>query len=111
MACSPPSASPGGRSERLIPDPVARAGTEPRRTVARVRQPAAIKRQAAAPDALRESRPEPLQLGDPVLDPGAPRARQPRPIAARGRVTARETIKLDADLLERQPDPLGEHDE
>ena len=37
--------------------------------------------------------------------------RQTRPVPARGDAVGRELLQLGADLVERQADPLGEHDE
>ena len=94
-----------------VADPVARAGPVARGAVVRVGQAAAVERQAAAADALGQPRPEALELGDPVVDAVGPRARQALPVAARGGAVGRELGELLADLVERQPDPLGEDDE
>src|SRR5258708_39587040 len=94
-----------------VADPVTRAGTEPCGAVARIGELAAIQRQAAAGDAFGEAAPEALELRDARVDSRRPRARQPRPIASGRDVVARQLGQLGADLLERQPDALGEDDE
>ena len=71
-AASSPSGSRSASAAGAVADPVARAGTEPGGAIARVRQPAAVERQTAAADALGEPELEPLELGDPLVDPGAP---------------------------------------
>src|SRR5204863_1621392 len=68
-------------------------------------------RQAAATDALRQAGAQPLELGDPLVDPGGPAARQAGPVAAGGGPIGRQLGELVADLLEGQADALGEHDE
>src|SRR5437588_1479627 len=107
---SRPSAAalPGGRP---VADPVARSWSEARGAVLRIRELAAVERQTAAPDALRQAGLQPLELGDARIDPGAPTRGQPRPVAPIGRPVGRELGELRANLLERQADPLGEHDE
>ena len=52
-----------------------------------------------------------LELGDPLVDPRGPRAREARPVAPVRRAVARQLGELGADLVERQADPLGEDDE
>ena len=68
-----------------IADPVARARAGTTRAVPGVGELAAVQREAAAADALREPGAQPLELGDPLVDPGRPAVRQPRPVAACGR--------------------------
>lgn len=108
----PPSVSrvrpPGGG---LIADPVARPWTEAARSVVRVREPAAVQGQAPAADALGESRPQALELGDALVNPRSPRGREPRPVAACGRTIGGEPAELGADLIEREADSLREDDE
>ncbi len=48
---------------------------------------------------------------DALVDTRAPGIREPRPVAALGGAIRRELGQLRADLLERQADSLGEHDE
>ena len=55
--------------------------------------------------------PEPFELGDALVDARGPAARQPRPVGAHRDMVAGQPRDLDANLLERQPDPLREHDE
>src|ERR671918_585076 len=71
---------PGEEAELLIvdlpADPVARAGPGAARAVTRVRELAAVERQAAAADALGQAELEALELGDALVDARAPAARQ-----------------------------------
>src|SRR4029079_96539 len=92
-------------------DPVARAGPEARGVVARVRQLAAVEREAAAADALRQPELEALELGDPLVDPRLPRRGEPRPVAPAGSVVRRELGQLVSDLVEGHAEALGEDDE
>src|SRR5680860_1689938 len=85
---------------RAVADPVARAGAAPARPVVGVGQLAAVQRQAAAADALGEPRLEALELGDPLVDPRRPAARQARPVAAVGRAVGRQLGQLGPDLVE-----------
>jgi len=94
-----------------VADPVARAGTESGGAVTGVCEPAAVEGQAAAADALGEPELEALELRDAVVDSRRPRGRETRPVAACGRVMGRKLRELGTDLLERQPDALGEDDE
>jgi len=57
---------------RPVADPVARAGTETGCAVVGVRELAAVEREATTADALREAELEPLELGDPLVDPRTP---------------------------------------
>jgi hypothetical protein len=91
--------------------PVARAGAEAGRPVAGIGELAAFDREAATADAFGEPELEALELGDALIDPRCPRARETRPVAAGRRPLRRELGELRADLIERQPDSLGEHDE
>ena len=79
-----------------IADPVARARAGTTRAVSGVGELAAVQREAAAADALREPGAQPLELGDPLIDPGRPAARQPRPVAAVGASVRRELGELSA---------------
>ena len=64
---------PGGASiGRPVADPVPGAGTEAGGAVAGVGELAAVEREAAAADALREPAFEALELGDAPVDPRAP---------------------------------------
>src|SRR5262245_38940556 len=67
-----------------VPRPVAGTRAEATGTVRRVRVPAAVERQTAAPDALREAILQALELGDPLLDPLLPPARETVPVAPGG---------------------------
>ena len=93
------------------PQPVARPRPLAGSPIRRVCQPATIDRQAAAADARCQTRPEAFQLRDLRIDPPGPVARQPRPVAARRNSVGRQPRQFHADLLQRQPDPLREHDE
>jgi hypothetical protein len=92
-------------------EPVARPGPESGDPVAGVRELAAVERETPAADALGEAGPEPLELGDPLVDPRPPSSGEPCPVAARRHAVGRELAELCADLVERQTDPLGEDDE
>jgi hypothetical protein len=69
-----------------------------------------VDRKASASDALREPRSQTLKLGDPLIDPLRPFAREPRPVLARGNAIGGKFGEFRADLLKRQPNPLGEDD-
>src|SRR4029078_5178698 len=51
------------------------------------------------------------ELGDAVVDAGAPVRRQARPVAPGRGTVGRELCELGADLVEREADLLGEDDE
>src|SRR5918999_1097817 len=97
-----------GSVERTVADPIARARPGAARAVPRVGELAAVEREAPAANALGESVLEALELGDALVDARAPTARQPRPVAPRRRAVGRQLGELCPDLLERQPDALGE---
>src|SRR5205823_922802 len=94
-----------------VADPVARPGAAGGRAVLGVGETAAIEREATAADALRQTDLEALELGYPLIDPRGPPPRQARPVAAGRRAVRGELGELRADLVERQPDALGEDDE
>lgn len=98
-------------AEWLVADPVARSGPSGRGAIARVREMAAIEGKATAADALGETEFEPLELGDSLIDPRPPRARELSPVAARGGAVGRELGQFRANFLERQSYSLGEDDE
>src|SRR5581483_7207698 len=91
--------------------PIARSGAAARRDVARVGKLAAVERQAAAADALGEPGAQPFELGDARLNALRPGGGQLRPVVPLRHAVARQAGELVADLLERQPDLLREHDE
>jgi hypothetical protein len=95
----------------LVADPVAGAGPSGGGAIARIREMTAIEREAAATDALGESEFEPLKLGDSLIDPRPPRARELGPVAARGGAVGRELGQFRANLLKRQAYALREDDE
>jgi S-adenosylmethionine:tRNA ribosyltransferase-isomerase len=72
---------------------------------------AAVERQAAAADALGEPALESLELGEPLLDARRPPGGEPGPVATGRHAIGGQLGQLGADLVERQPDPLGEDDE
>src|ERR687891_454539 len=98
-------------ARRVVADPGARARAEAGGPIAGVGKSASIQRQAAATDALGEADLEALELGDPLVDPRCPRAGETRPVAAGRRALRRQLCEVRADLIERQPHPLGEDDE
>lgn len=67
--------------------------------------------QAAAADALGEPGAQTLELRDPLVDTPRPAFRQPGPIGALRHLVPRQLGQLGGDVLERQSDPLCEHDE
>jgi hypothetical protein len=77
----------------------------------RIRKPAPVERQTAAADAVSETRPEAFELGDPLVYPCGPPARETGPITAGRGAIGWKLFELRADLLQRQPDSLGEDDE
>src|SRR6188474_1680982 len=97
------------RARRL--NPVTRASTPARGTVARIGQLAAVERETAASDTFVERRLHSLELRDPLLDAFRPAGSERPPVGAVGRAVARQFRKLRADLLQRQADLLREHDE
>src|SRR5688572_2451818 len=94
-----------------VADPVARAGTAARRAILRIRQPARLQRETAAPDAACKAFLQALQLGNPLVHPRVPSGRQSRPVGPLGDAVRRQPCQLGADFLERQTDSLSEHDE
>src|SRR5688500_13688817 len=96
---------------RPVANPVAGARPKACRAVVRVRELAAVEREAAAADALGQPGTQALELGDAVVDPGGPLARKARPVAAGGGAVWRQLGQLAADLLQAQPDPLRKDDE
>src|SRR5262249_19333166 len=102
---------PADRRARAIADPVAGAGTAARGAVAGVREPAAVEGEAAAADALPQPAAEPLELRDPLVDPGHPGPGEPCPVAPARHAVRVELGELGADLVERQADPLRKDDE
>src|SRR4051794_31576246 len=109
-----PSLCRAGRdrlSGRPVADPVARPRPEAGGAVAGVRQVAAVERQAAAADALGQAALQAPELGDPLVDPRAPRRREAVPVAAGRGAVGRQLGELGADLLEREADALSEDDE
>ena len=55
---------------------------------------------------------EPLELGDPLVDPRGPACCESRDQSRRfGARSGGSLASSDADLLQRQADPLGEDDE
>jgi hypothetical protein len=98
-------------AHRPVADPVARAGAEAGSTVVGVGELAAVERETAAADALGEPELQALELGDALVDPRAPGGREVRPVLAGGGMVWRELRELKTDLLEPQPDALGEDDE
>src|SRR5207248_3929076 len=71
----------------------------------------AVDRQAAAADAFGQPVAQALQLGDALVDPLLPRAREPRPVAAGRNALGRQPGERRADLIEAEADTLGEDDE
>src|SRR4051812_11854963 len=90
---------------------VSRAGTSAPGTIGRIGEPAAIERQAAAADTLREAGLQSYQLGHACFDASGPAAGQLRPVPPLRDAVARQLRELRADLPQRQPDALCEHDE
>ena len=75
-----------------------------------IRQATPIQRQAATTDALGEAGPQPLEFGQPRIDPLRPRAGKPGPLRPL-RDIAREFGQFRSDFVERQADVLGKDDE
>src|SRR6478736_593611 len=94
-----------------VSDPVARSRASPSRTIPRVCELTAIERQTPTPDALGEASLHPLEFGNAIVDAPGPAAGQLRPVGAVRRPVARQLRQLGANLFERQPDLLREHDE
>jgi hypothetical protein len=92
-------------------DPITGTGAAARGSIAWVRELAPIQRQTAAPDTFGEARPQAFELGDALVNPCGPTARQPGPVRSLRHVVPRQLGELGADLLDRQPYPLREHNE
>jgi hypothetical protein len=101
----------GSAAERAVADPVARSGAPGAGAVVGVRETAAIEREAAAADALGQADLEALELGDSMVDPRGPPLGEARPVTAGRRAIRRQLGELRPDLIERQPDALGEDEE
>src|SRR5579875_588720 len=103
---------PAGPSPtRRIADPEAGAGAAGPGAVARIGERTAVERQAAAADALGEAGAQALELRDALVDPCGPCAREARPVPPAGGAVRGQLLELGGDLVEREPDPLREHDE
>jgi hypothetical protein len=111
LTWTPISRQSDSSGPRPVADPVARAGTESSGAVARIRELAAVEREAAAADALGEAEPQALELGDTLVDSRRPSGREACPVAAGGRLIGGKLRELGAYLLERQACPLREDDE
>ena len=98
-------------SRRPIADPVPRAGAEPRRAVAGIRELTSLERQTSASDALCEPGSQTFQLSNALIDSRGPRFRESRPILPGGRSMGRQFRQLCSDLIECQTDSLRENDE
>src|SRR4029453_12767529 len=92
-------------------EPVARTGAGPAGAIGRIREFAFVDRQTSATDALGQPSLEPLKLGNPLIDPFGPLAREAGPVLSRRHPIGRKLGELRADLIERQPDALREDDE
>jgi hypothetical protein len=87
------------------------AGSALGEAVGLVVEVAALEAEAAAADAAVQVVAEPLELGDPFVEPAAPALRQPAPVRpGRGAVVGERVERL-ANLGECQADPLGRLDE
>src|SRR5919106_2607905 len=106
-----PSAPGLGLLEGAVADPIARPRAKAGCLVAGVGKPASVEREAAAPDAFGEPELEAFELGDAPIDPRRPRPGETRPVAAARGAVRRQSGEFGVDLIERQPDPLGEDDE
>jgi len=92
-------------------EPVARPRSPASGSVGRIGKIASIDRKTPTSDAFRESRSEPLEFRNPLIDPFHPLARKMRPVSSRGDTISRKLGKFLADLVEREPEPLREDDE
>jgi hypothetical protein len=90
----------GSAAERAVADPVARPRAETGGAVVGIGEPAAVERETAATDALGEPGLEALELGDALVDPRGPLAREARPVAAGRHPSFGQLGELPADLLE-----------
>ena len=63
-------------SRRAVRDPVARTGAEAGRPIGGIGEPAPLERETPAPNAFGEAGPEALELGDTLVDPRRPGARE-----------------------------------
>ena len=92
-------------------EPIPRAGPPAPGAVGRIGQLAAVDRQASAANAFGQPGPQALELGDPLVDPLLPLARQTCPVATGGYAVGGKLGELLADVPERQADFLGKNDE
>jgi hypothetical protein len=92
-------------------EPIPRPGPPASGAIGRIGKLAFVDRKASASNAFREPRPETLELSDPLIDPFRPFAGETRPVSASGNAIGWKFGELRADFVERQPDPLREHDE
>src|SRR5688500_13628323 len=92
-------------------EPESRAGTRSADAVSGIGELALLQGETAAADALRESLPQPFELGDAIVNPSGPPGRQLRPVGALRHAIVRALRQLHADLIEREADLLGEDDE
>jgi hypothetical protein len=92
-------------------EPVPRPGSPAPRSIGWICKLAFIDRKTSASDALRQPCSETLKLGNPLIDPPRPLSRKAGPVPAGRNTIGRKLGELHADFLERQPNPLREHDE
>jgi len=98
-------------ARRNSSDPIAWPGSLASGSVGRIGKIASIDRKTPTSDAFCESRSEPLELRNPLIDPFHPLARKMRPVSPRGDTISRKLGKFLADLVEREAEPLREDDE
>src|ERR1041385_8481118 len=89
---------------RPVSNPVSRTWPETRGSIVGVRQLAAIERQTAAADALGQSRPQPLELRDSLIDARSPLSREAGPVAPGWDAVGRQFGELRPDFVKAQPD-------
>jgi hypothetical protein len=91
-------------------EPVARSRPAAPDAIGRICERASVDRKATTSDASREASSEAPKLGDPLVDPSGPVARETRPILSGGSAIGRKLGELSGDLPKGQSDPLREDD-
>ncbi len=101
-----------GRSARWagITNPVAGSWAKARSPVIWICEPASVQGEAPAPYAVAEAGHKTLELGQLLVDPFGPSARERRPVATGGGMVGRELGELRGDLVKGEANALGKYD-
>lgn len=79
--------------------------------IVRIHHRAGLEGEAATTNALRETRLQPLEFANALLDPGRPGGGESIPVVFPGYAIVWKFGKLRPDLFQGEANPLGEDDE